>query len=234
LENPPFISSIDFTIKAERDKQDNTVVSIRYICEDDQYFVGFLPPTKSKEGSYASDFAIAYKCNPGELSSFQHGEVKGKDALLSTIKAWTGRLAEDLAFLPEFRTIAAHEALLRELDEKLKDIPDGELNEVQARQVREMLDEVQKNLATQIKDLEISADEKAKKIDELRAEVDALRANLEGSKLRATIRSIAGRLIKWGSDPRIPQLIDNGRKIAGVLTSDSGSDPSTLADNAGN
>jgi chromosome segregation ATPase len=221
LERPPLFVPEDFRIDLS-EGHDSVVVMIRYLCGDQQFLSATVPQERSEVPNRTTpDFRIHLDFLPGELTERGTAVVYGAENLLKQIKGWVDRLTKDYEQDPLYRTIKAQEAQLSEVEEQLAKLPEDLPTLDQVEKLTTWMTEIEQQLKSQIEALEIDSKEKEKRIAALEAEFALLRERAKTTPVKRLLRALVGRVYRVASDPRLPQLVENGAKIAGLLTGGS-------------
>jgi len=231
LDSPPQVLSEDFSISTA-DVDEFIQLDIKYVGGD-QFFTAMIPKEKSTKTTttgptsllvtnYSTtdyDFQIECEFNPGDVSHRELIKVWGVGLLVATISNWSSRLAEDLADSPLARSVEQIEERIRELEESLAKAPDALPTDDEVAKLKNFLEEVRTELAARISELEGDAAVKEKRLADLEEQFNAMRERVGSMTVKAFVRLIAGRVYRFGSDPKTGRLIENAKKLAGLLGS---------------
>jgi len=217
LEKKPYIYPEDFEyqeVKPERG--DGTRIEIRYLMDNGQFYLAEIG-TKIKSDAY--DFDIAVRYNPGTITDNQSDNVSGAKGLTESIAQWVSRIQEDLQAAPDIRAVEQLASRMQSVEEQLESYPDDLATNEQVEQLQKFINELEIQLKTEIDSLTISMSEKEKKIADLEKQFVALRLQTEGGKVKHLMRRVITRVYRAAADPDLPKVLQNGKKIFGLLSS---------------
>jgi hypothetical protein len=210
LSYPPYVLPDDFSIEYEAGTW-STKVALKLVTGDAS-FVATIPKKKAARERAQDDFQISCAMNPGEITNRQEAEVWGLDNLKIEINAWAQRIAEDFARAPAMRVIAKEAQRIKDLEEKLAELPD-EATPDQIAKMEAWLNDIEAQLKAKIEQLEINDKQKQQQLDKLAVEFAFMKERLEGTTFKNAVRAIASRLQRIAADPQTGNLLENGSKV---------------------
>ena len=215
LQKPPYIYPEDFSfIEKVPDRIEGTRLEIRYLMDNDQFYIAEIG-TKINKDDF--DFKISVLYNPGAITDSQADTVSGASGLTNSIKEWVSRIQEDLMAAPDIRAVEDLAIRMESVEEQLDGYPDDIATAEQLEKLQEFITDLENQLKADINNLTISVSEKEKKITDLEQQFVALRTQTEGGKVKHLMRRVITRVYRVAADPDLPKVIQNGKKIFGLL-----------------
>ncbi|WP_417394023.1 hypothetical protein [Gimesia chilikensis] len=216
----PYVYPEDFEISSSTQTVTSKLI-IRYLYDTSRCFTATIDNERKTydEVDYTPSLKVTLRYSPGDIAGDEREVVYGKNSLLRAIGEWAARIKEDLCLEPNLRATEELGKKMQSFEDQLKDIPDNPASEEQLEKLRDLINDVEKQLTEQIESLEDSVEVKEKRIKELEIQFELLRENAKSGNFRDILRQLGSRFYRVASDPSLPKLIQNGKKIAGLLDS---------------
>ena len=214
LGSTQFIRPEDFRLNVDGTSTD---VSIRiYFLDDENLNFEAKFPHELKDNS------IKIQCNPGEATHRATLYASNHSMLINEIQQWVVRIQDDLSQYPEMRAYEKLTEQMADFEKRLRGVSDTYATSEQIEKFHELLNKLEGSLKAQIQELEISMEEKERRLNELQAQFEELhkKAN-QDPKVKQMFRWIASRFYRVASDPKLPQIMQNGMKLIEIATSDA-------------
>lgn len=220
LDRPPLLVPEDFDISTSS-RYGLVELQITYAIEEGQYFKAAIANQKSDVSGTDKpryDFKIALEYSPGEIVREERAETAGLKSFFAYLESWVGRLVDEIKADPLYRSLQSHDSKLRDIEKQLEKLPDDFATPEQVEKLHEWLSVVEVQVREQIKQLQLDTKETQARLEELEKEFGLLRERVSSSKVRRAFRAILGRVYRVASDPNLGKLLENGQKVAGLLT----------------
>ena len=221
LNCPPNLLPEDFEISTSASRSNGVILEISYLCGDGEFFKVHIPNKKELiKTSYGEerDFKITLEVCPGELTKKEAYELKGQSELENQVSEWIKRLNEEIIDLPVLRLYEQQRLKIDELEKELDKIPNEYATKEQIDQIKEWVNGIEEELKGSVSKLNIDIEEKKAKIEEIEKELESIKVRTGSTKLKNIFRVLIGRSVKYASDPRLPALLENGKRILKLVS----------------
>jgi len=201
--------SYDFKISSESNAY-NTMLEIEYKIQS-EFLLTFKIPSSvtSKEGS--SDYYLfSGTVCPGPISYQESFNFKGLQGIFNTIERWLDCIWEELTSNPIVKYIESQQEQINDIFEKFDSIDDEYFTKVEAEDLKNRLDELEKTLKDEAiklnKDKELLQNELIK----LHTDIETLKLTITSLNKNGWLKSFTGKIFKWTSKTENRALLKDG------------------------
>jgi len=226
IEQNPNFSISDFKIDQKKTniRGIQIIVEIKYIyCEEFQMKIN-IPDSRSKfKDKYQEeeeDYNILCENCPGELKLIEQTNVKGINGVIKHLSEWLILIWEELMSIPTNREIQSLKDSVNELFGKIQDFDGQDFSVTEKTEFRNKLDDLERKFQENLKSQEIEKNDLETKLQFLHKEIEALKKTLDVFNKDKWYKSLASKVITWGSKSENQKMISNGMNLFNNILSD--------------
>jgi hypothetical protein len=147
---------------------------------------------------------------PGKIWETERTEVKGSSSIKNTFKEWLDNIWKKIMIDPVHRILEEQKFKVDEILNAIKDFPDEYFTVNEAEELREKLDDLEKNMMENLQNTITDKKELEAEIKSLHNEINTLKTTLTSFKKPKWFQSLGTRIGVWLSDPKNQQSLLQG------------------------
>jgi gas vesicle protein len=201
----------DFSIKSSPHESEKRLIVLSISMHGTPYsFTAHIPQDrtvgKNLFGIAVHEFQITIACTPGEMTVNEQQQLQGRAALIDRIKTWLTCVDHDIESTFMYRKISEQKEWIETLLGPFTN-EDSIFTQSEAERLKTHLEEQQEKIAEQLREqIHVGKDLK-NKLDQLQIDFEDLKKRIIIQSKLGWIRSYAGKLFKWGLDPKNQTLL---------------------------
>lgn len=232
--NKSFLSDIRKSLTIYRNFHEEDFIIEEQTPEDEEFVTLFISYRYDSEFFFKADvlneggFVVSAHYSPGIIMNTEDNDFKKVSDFKDSIASWTERVNKELMDRPLNRKI---EEKLKEIDEitaRFADLPNEYFTRIEADEMKEKLDALEKDLLQRLAQLNLENEEFETKQSSLHCEIEELKKTVEllkkpgwaGSlmvKVSSWVKSSGNeKLLKDGAAFIAKQLLEEGKKQLGA------------------
>jgi hypothetical protein len=215
LEKNPKFRAEDFSVDQSATGETLTLI-ITYRYEDSYAFRAMIPLTDKQQ------FVIAANMSPGNLLAEETGAYGSTASLLTGIKNWVIRIDQELQAVPANRELAAQQQAIEDLVETIAGLSDEYFTREEADDLLRRLDELEAQLAQNVRERVTNKKERDSKIERIHADVESLKEKVVVLKKSGWLKAAGVKTLGWLKDPTNRALLKSGAEVTKSLLLGSG------------